>query len=150
MGRTSGFSIGLLARITDCKIQTIRYYEQIGLLPVPTRSSGGQRRYTSVQQRRLSFIRHARALGFPLPAIRSLLRLADCEEESCAEADRIASTQLHAIASRIALLESLREELERMLSECQGGHVGECRVIETIANHALCVHENHTVLRSWE
>lgn len=143
MPTTATMPIGRLAAATGCKAQTIRYYEQIGLLPEPPRTAGDQRRYGPEHRFRLSFIRHARELGFPLPAIRELLRLADHQESDCAEADRIASKQLDAVRRRIALLEGLREELERMLSECRGGRIGECRVIETIANHALCAHLNH-------
>jgi Predicted transcriptional regulators len=143
MPQASTIPIGRLAAATGCKVQTIRYYEQIGLLPEPPRSAGDQRRYSPEHQSRLAFIRHARELGFPLSAIRELLRLADQQESDCAEADRIASQQLDAVRRRIALLQGLREELERMLSECRGGRIGECRVIETIANHALCAHLNH-------
>jgi len=140
---TTGFPIGQLAADTGCKAQTIRYYEQIGLLPAPARTAGDQRRYGPQHRHRLAFIRHARELGFPLPAVRELLRLADHQEADCAEADRIASGQLEAVKRRISLLTGLREELERMVTECRGGRIGECRVIETIANHALCAQRHH-------
>src|SRR3546814_20582317 len=68
-------TIGTLARRTGTKVQTIRYYEQVGLMPEPGRSEGGQRRYGDAELDRLSFIRHARQLGFPLDAIRELLNL---------------------------------------------------------------------------
>ena len=144
MPQTATMPIGRLAAATGCKVQTIRYYEQVGLLPEPPRTAGDQRRYCALHQHRLTFVRHARELGFPLPAIRELLHLADQRESDCTEADRIASEQLAAVRRRIALLEGLREELERMLAECRGGRIGECRVIETIANHALCAHHSHT------
>ncbi len=145
MTRTSTIPIGRLAAATGCKVQTIRYYEQIGLLPAPARTAGDQRRYSDLHQHRLTFIRHARELGFPLPAIRELLRLADQQESDCAEADRIASEQLTAVLRRIELLEGLRGELERMVGVCRGGRIGECRVIDTIANHArYCQHQHAT------
>ena len=72
-----GFTIGRLSRSTGCKVQTIRFYEQIGLLPQPTRSEGNQRLYTEADADRLCFVRHCRELGFSLDAIRELLSLAD-------------------------------------------------------------------------
>ena len=70
-------TIGALGRKTGTKVQTIRYYEQIGLMPEPDRTEGGQRRYGDNEQDRLAFIRHARQLGFSLEAIRELLDLSD-------------------------------------------------------------------------
>ena len=83
-------TIGRAARAAGCKVQTIRYYEQIGLLPAPARSEGNQRLYETEDIRRLLFIRRARALGFPLPAIRDLLSLCDEPEQPCEAADAIA------------------------------------------------------------
>ena len=71
------FTIGDLARETGCKVQTIRYYEEIGLMPEPARTAGNQRRYGQRHVDRLAFIRHSRELGFPLDAIRELFSLAD-------------------------------------------------------------------------
>ena len=70
-----GYTIGHLARETGCKVQTIRYYEQIKLMPPPRRTQGNQRRYGPKHVERLAFIRHSRELGFPLDAIRDLLGL---------------------------------------------------------------------------
>ncbi len=78
-------AIGTLAKRTGTKVQTIRYYEQIGLLPEPGRTEGGQRRYGDEDLDRLAFIRHARQLGFTLEAIRELLDLSDNPSRSCAE-----------------------------------------------------------------
>jgi DNA-binding transcriptional MerR regulator len=75
-------SIGILAKRTGTKVQTIRYYEQIGLMPKPGRSDGGQRRYGNDELDRLAFIRHSRELGFSLEAIRELLDLSDRPERS--------------------------------------------------------------------
>ena len=135
--------IGKLAQAVGCKVQTIRYYEQIGLLPPPVRTAGGQRRYGEAHRQKLSFIRHARELGFPLPAIRELLALSHQQESDCARADRIARRQLEAVDRRIGMLMSLRCELERMLRHGHGNSIRECRVIATLADHALCGHEHH-------
>ncbi|MHA1566576.1 MAG: MerR family transcriptional regulator [Alphaproteobacteria bacterium] len=139
------FTIGLLARETGCKVQTIRYYEQIGLMPQPIRTAGNQRRYGPSHVARLAFIRHGRELGFPLDAIRVFLNLADDPERSCEAADRIARGQLQAVESRIVRLQALKLELERMIEQCRGGRIAECRVIEVLADHAECLHETHVV-----
>jgi len=83
-------TIGELARRSGYAVQTLRYYEQIGLMPKPPRSSGGQRRYGEDLQRRLLFIRHARDLGFEIEDIRSLLDLASRPDQPCASVDAIA------------------------------------------------------------
>ncbi len=132
------YSIGDLARACDAKVQTIRHYEKIGLLPPAARTEGGQRRYSQAHLERLKFIRHARELGFGLAQIRALLELADAPEQPCARADAIAREQLAQVESRIRRLEALRAELARMLRECRGGRVADCRVIEILADHELC------------
>ncbi|MEX1206566.1 MAG: MerR family transcriptional regulator, partial [Dongiaceae bacterium] len=70
-------TIGALSRRTGCKVETIRYYERIGLLPAPPRSAGGQRHYGEDGLKRLTFIRRGRELGFSLKELRGLLRLVD-------------------------------------------------------------------------
>jgi len=136
-------TIGGLARGTGCKVQTIRYYEQIGLMPEPLRTAGNQRRYGPAHVARLAFIRHGRELGFPLDAIREFLSLADEPDRPCEAADRIARAQLRAVESRIARLQALKLELERMIKQCSGGKVSECRVIEVLADHSKCVFDDH-------
>jgi Cu(I)-responsive transcriptional regulator len=132
-------SIGTLAKRTGAKVQTIRYYEQIGLLPEPDRSTGGQRRYRDEDLDRLAFIRHARQLGFTLEAIRELLDLSDNPGRSCADVDRIAHRQLRDVEERIARLEVLRKELKRMLGECSRDTVADCRVLEILRDHSACL-----------
>ena len=141
----TSLAIGDLARIAGCKVQTIRYYEQVGLLPKAGRTSGNQRIYGMVHAHRLAFIRHSRELGFPLDAIRQLLTLADNPNQSCATADQIARRQLEAVESRLARLKSLKTELTRMVAECKQGRVGDCHVIEVLADHthAKCVTDHH-------
>nr|WP_245218959.1 helix-turn-helix domain-containing protein [Rubellimicrobium aerolatum] len=127
-----------MGQATGTKVPTIRYYEQVGLLPRPERSSGNQRLYGRAAQGRLAFIRHARELGFPLDAIRELLSLQDRPDQPCAAADLIARRQLAAVEARLARLRSLKGELERMVAQCAHGTVADCRVIETLADHGLC------------
>lgn len=138
----NGLSIGALSRRTGCSIQTIRHYERIGVMPQPRRTGGNQRRYTAQHLDRLNFIRHARELGFSLEQIRELLTLADYPDQSCAEIDRIARTNLAAIESRLRRLELLRHELQRMASACRGGRVADCRVIRVLSRHDQC-HTEH-------
>lgn len=135
-------SIGKLSDSAGVKVPTIRYYEQIGLLPEAERSGGNQRLYSVAARDRLAFIRHARDLGFPLEAIRDLLSLSDHPEQSCAAADRIAQAQLVAVEGRIARLMALKSELERMVAQCAGGSVADCRVIECLGNHAYCTSDH--------
>ena len=138
-----GLSIGELSGRTGCKVQTIRYYEQIGLLPPPPRTEGRQRRYGPQAEQRLSFIRHARALGFDIESIRRLLELAGHPESPCAEIDRIAALQLRTVEEKINRLSRLRSELERMIHACGQGPVAECRVLETLADHEHCISTEH-------
>ena len=135
-------SIGKLAQATGVKVPTIRYYEQIGLLPEAGRSAGNQRLYGRDTQGRLAFIRHARELGFPLDAIRDLLSLSDRPDQPCAAVDDIARAQLKAVQARIGRLKALEAELHRMLDQCACGTIKDCRVIETLGDHALCAHEH--------
>ncbi|HKL45009.1 MAG TPA: helix-turn-helix domain-containing protein [Roseovarius sp.] len=133
------FTIGTLAKRTGTKVQTVRYYEQIGLLPEPERTEGRQRRYGEDDLDRLAFIRHARQLGFTLEAIRELLDLSDNPDHSCADVDRIAHRQLKEVEVRITRLEVLRKELKRMLGECSRDTVADCRVLEVLRDHAACL-----------
>lgn len=137
------YSIGQVARSANCKVQTIRYYEQIGILPAPARSEGNQRIYSQRHLERLSFIRHSRELGFSLEQIREILALVDDPTHSCEEVDRIASAHLTEVKSKIERLEEMRRELERMVSQCAGGTVTECRIIESLADHSLCLSDEH-------
>ena len=132
-------SIGTLAKRTGTKVQTIRYYEQIGLMPEPGRSEGGQRRYGDGELDRLAFIRHSRQLGFPLGAIRELLDLSDSPERSCAEVDAVAQRQLREVEARIARLDALRVELRRMIDECSNDRVAACRILEVLRDHEECL-----------
>ncbi|MFE3835522.1 MerR family transcriptional regulator [Pseudogemmobacter sonorensis] len=135
-------TIGKLGQAAGVKVPTIRYYEQIDLLPAPGRSLGNQRLYGAEVLDRLRFIRHARDLGFPLEAIRDLLSLSDRPDQSCAAADQIARTQLSAVRARIGRLRALEGELARMVAQCAHGTIADCRVIEVLGDHALCGHDH--------
>ena len=128
-----GAPIGKASARTGVKVPTIRYYEKIGLLQAPDRSNSNRRLYSEDEIRRLGFIRHARELGFEIVAIRQLLDLHDRPDQSCASVDAIAVDRLVEVRKRIAALRSLEAELERMLTSCSHGVVGECRVIEALS-----------------
>lgn len=136
-------TIGKLGQAAGVKVPTIRYYEQIGLLPEAERSAGNQRLYGRKALDRLAFIRHARELGFPLDAIRDLLSLSDRPDQPCAAADAIARAQLAAVEARIVRLAALKGELERMIVQCARGKIADCRVIETLGDHSLCHSDHH-------
>lgn len=139
------YSIGDLARVTGCKVQTIRYYEDVGLMPPAVRTAGNQRRYQRSHVERLAFIRHGRKLGFPLEAIRELLSLSDRPETPCDQVHDVAQSHLAGVERRIAALAALRDELKAMIRRYDTGNTGACRVIEVLADHshAHCLHDHH-------
>ncbi|SDB46733.1 MerR family transcriptional regulator [Belnapia rosea] len=126
-------SIGDLAKATGTQVETIRYYERIGLMPEPERSPGNYRVYDLAQLRRLSFIRRARDLGFPLDQVRALLGLSGDGARSCAGIDTIARRHLAEVERKIDDLTALRDELAGMIGRCGQGSVSDCRIIETLA-----------------
>ena len=132
------FSIGQLSKSTGVKVPTIRYYEEIGLLPPAERNAGNQRRYGQDGLEALGFIKHARDLGFALEDIKVLMGLDGHLGSDCAEADRIARSQLGNIRQRIARLERLAAELERISHLCDGGNGGECKVLTALGDHSQC------------
>lgn len=134
--------IGALSQVTGVKVPTIRFYEEIGLLPAPVRTHSNRRSYGPPHLQRLRFIRHARDLGFAVDDIRELLAMAAEPQASCDRADSIAQRHLGEVERRIAQLESLRTELQRMIGECRHGRVADCRVIESLADHGHCLHDH--------
>lgn len=139
----SGMPIGEVAKQSGVKVPTIRYYEQVGLLPAPARTCTNRRLYGATDLRRVTFIRHARELGFELDAIRTLLALQDEPNQSCESADIITRDRLADVEQRIRSLTALKTELELMLEGCRQGRVAECRVIEVLADHGKCANPQH-------
>ncbi|WP_237155030.1 MerR family transcriptional regulator [Oryzibacter oryziterrae] len=138
-----GLSIGEAARQSGVKVPTIRFYEQIGLLPTPPRTDGNRRLYQDDDVRRLAFIRHSRELGFDIEAIRTLLTLQDNPNQSCERADLIARERLREVEERIERLMALKQELQAMIDNCSHGALSECRVICNLADHGNCIHHHH-------
>lgn len=126
-------TIGQLANGTNTKVETIRYYERIGLLPAPARTAGNYRSYRGEHLNRLSFIRRARDLGFSLSQIRGLLGLADQRDRSCSSVDVIAREHLAEVDRKVADLIALRRELDSIINQCGHSTIAECRIIEALS-----------------
>ncbi len=129
-------NIGELASATDTKAETIRYYERIGLLPEPPRTTGNYRDYSLQHVGRLAFIRRARDLGFSIQQIRALFDLADQKDRSCEAVDVIAREHLADVKRKLADLTALRRELESVIGQCRHGTIAECRILEALAPDA--------------
>ncbi|MDE2229460.1 MAG: helix-turn-helix domain-containing protein [Alphaproteobacteria bacterium] len=123
---------GALAACTGCNLETIRYYERIGLLPSPPRSAAGYRLYGADLLKRLNFIRRSRELGFTLAEIRGLLRLVDGRKFTCAQVEKLARDHVHEIRRKIADLKKYERVLETMAAQCGGGTVPECPIIDAL------------------
>ncbi|MGY3488218.1 DNA-binding transcriptional MerR regulator [Bradyrhizobium sp. USDA 4011] len=130
-------TIGQLGRATDTKIETIRYYEKIGLLPEPSRTTGNYRSYAAEHLRRLGFIRRTRELGFSIEEVRELLKLAAHGERPCEEVDQLVARHLETTERKIKALRRLRRELRDTLASCKGGRIAECRVVQALAPAAV-------------
>lgn len=136
-------SIGKASRICGVKVPTIRYYEQIGLLPAPPRSESNRRIFDPSDLRRLAFIRHARELGFEIDSIQTLLTLQDDPHQPCGKADAIARARMAEVQQRIDSLTALKAELGVMIDSCSHGRVADCRVIDVLSDDSHCVSARH-------
>jgi MerR family mercuric resistance operon transcriptional regulator len=129
-------AIGALSERTGVNIETIRYYERIGLLPAPPRSSGRHRLYGEPYRRRLTFIRRARELGFSLEEIRALLGLGGAHNLTCREVSALTRHHIEAIRTKIRDLKRLERTLSHLAAQCHGDDVPECPILETLGNAA--------------
>lgn len=130
-------TIGKLSKATAVNVETIRYYERIGLLAAASRTDAGYRTFSEQDAARLRFIKRGRELGFSLEEIRTLVEFADQPAQSCSDVDRLVQIHLVEVRQRIADLQRLEAELQR-LAGCRESSVRECRIIETLtaAAHA--------------
>jgi MerR family mercuric resistance operon transcriptional regulator len=127
-------AIGELSRRTQCNIETIRYYERIGLLPQPRRTKGRSRRYASDDVARLRFIRRARQLGFTLDEVRGLIKLGEADADHvCAAARKLATAHVADILAKIADLQKMERVLSAAMCECGPGQRRRCPVIEVLS-----------------
>ena len=131
--RAEPLLIGKLSERTGVNIETIRYYERIELLPTPARTAGRHRAYDGRHVQRLSFIRRSRELGFSLDDIRTLLRVADRGDMTCATAQGVTHQHLDAVRGKIASLKRLERALKDMAATCQPGNQASCPIIEALS-----------------
>lgn len=123
---------GTLAKRFGCHLETLRYYEKIGLIPPPSRTAGGHRLYQIDDQRRLRFILRGRELGFSIAELRGLLSLVDSHDYTCGDIFDLTIDHLASIRRKISDLKRLERTLARISSQCSGGAVPECPVIDAL------------------
>ena len=126
--------IGELARMAECRIETIRYYEQQGLVPASVRSDGNYRLYGNEHVERLRFIRHCRSLDMTLDSVRLLLRFRDAPEENCGPVDALLDEHIGHVADRIAQLKLLEAQLRDLRGQCRSAKASkDCRILQTLS-----------------
>ena len=130
--RANGLTIGGLSQLTGVNIETIRYYEKIKVLPVPSRAANGRRMYGPMEHRILAFVRRSRELGFSLDEVRALLRLGGPEKASCREVREIAAHHLDDIRAKMADLRKLERLLTKTVAQCTGTTAPECPVLDIL------------------
>ncbi|ARN23396.1 MerR family transcriptional regulator [Piscinibacter gummiphilus] len=134
---TAKLSIGFVARQTGCTVPTIRYYEEIGLLPPAGRTESGQRHYDDATVRRLAFIRRCRDFGFSIEQVRELVGLVDQPDRPCVEARDIAAGHLAQVRRKLDELKALEASLAGFVVSCDtacgGGAAVDCTILEALA-----------------
>lgn len=129
--------IGNLAQTLGMEVDTIRYYEKIGLLPAPAREDNGYRRYGDTHVERLAFIRHCRALDMPLEAIQRLLAFTDHPERDCGNINELIDNQLARVQSRLQSMQALEQQLLTLRARCGESHpAGECGILQELVSAA--------------
>lgn len=130
-------SIGLVARRTGATVPTIRYYEEIGLLPPASRTESGQRSFDTATVRRIAFIRRCRDFGFSIEQVRELVGLVDQPDRPCLEVRDIAAVHLQQVRRKLDDLKALEASLNAFVcsceSACAGGSALDCTILEELA-----------------
>ncbi|WP_282183685.1 Cd(II)/Pb(II)-responsive transcriptional regulator [Herbaspirillum sp. ST 5-3] len=135
----AALKIGELSKLTGCQVETIRFYEQEGLLPEPARSQSNYRLYGDAHVERLQFIRHCRSLDMTLDDVRTLLRLRDAPNESCGEVNAMLDRHIEQVSRRIAELKALQQQLKTLRRQCQTGHVvKDCGILQGLTHAGTC------------
>lgn len=138
MNPTLSISIGVLAQQTGCTVPTIRYYEEIGLLPAGPRTEAGRRFYGEATVRRLTFVRRCRDFGFSIEQVRELVGLVDEPDRPCAEVREIAAKHLKALREKLSELQALEASLTNFVGSCDaacaGGSVVDCTILEDLVS----------------
>jgi MerR family mercuric resistance operon transcriptional regulator len=125
-------TIGKLAEATGVNLETVRYYERIGIMPRPARTRGGHRSYEPEHIKWLNFIRRGRELGFTLKEVRELLRLVETRRYTCAQVQKIAVRHIADIRQKRADLRRLERALAGMAARCDGGRLPYCPIIDVL------------------
>ena len=133
--RAEAHTIGEVAALSGVRVETIRYFERIGLLAPSERTQGGHRLFSAADLARLSFIRRAREMGFSQGEVRALLSLSSGELTSCGDVKALAENHLTVIRAKIRDLKRLEQSLSSTVAQCSGGKVPTCPVIEAIAHN---------------
>ena len=129
-----GMRIGELAKRADCAVETIRYYERIGLLSSPGRSGGNYRLYDESQFEQLSFIRRCRSLDMAHEEIRALMNVRAAPEEDCTAANLLLDEHIGHVAKRIKKLKALQAELQDLRRLCLRPHAAkDCRILKELS-----------------
>jgi MerR family mercuric resistance operon transcriptional regulator len=132
MDGTARIAIGTLAKHTGTNVETIRYYERMGLWTAPSRSAGGYRLYGTEHLKRLNFVRRARQLGFSVGEVRTLLRLADERKRPCSEVRVVAEAHLSDVRNKIADLRTMERVLKETVVRCADGAGSHCPLIDAL------------------
>ncbi|MFZ5692836.1 MAG: MerR family transcriptional regulator [Pseudomonadota bacterium] len=136
----AGLKIGDLAELTGTNTPTVRYYEEIGLLPRPDRQEGNQRRYGDEDVRRLTFIRRCRDFGFSIDQVRTLTSLVQDRNRSCFEARDLARAHLKEVRAKLKELRELEKSISGFVESCTvacaGGPGPDCVILEDLGNAA--------------
>lgn len=122
-----------LARRTGCNLETIRYYESVGLMPDPPRSPAGHRRYGASHVERLRFIMRARELGFAMEEIRGLLAMVDRGSHTCAEVEKMGRRHLDVVRAKIRDLQGIEAVLAETIARCTGAGAPECPLLDVLS-----------------
>lgn len=124
--------IGELAEQTGCQVETIRYYERVGVLPAPQRGQNNYRRYGEPHRRRLRFVRRCRDLGFSLDEVRTLLGMIDGGTKNCTKVEALGRGHLEAVREKIADLRQMESRLNELVARCHGGNTPDCSFLEAL------------------
>ena len=130
--KTRGYGIGEMSRETGVNIETVRYYERIGIMPKPDRTEGGNRQYNHDQLKRLHFVKRSRELGFNLEEVHALLKLVDRKDFTCGEVHSLTIDHLSTVKRKLADLKRLERALKSMAAECSQGDVPDCPIIDEL------------------
>jgi MerR family mercuric resistance operon transcriptional regulator len=128
------FTIGQIAQQAKCKVETVHYYEKIGLMPEPPRTEGGHRIYLLGDIKRLNFIRRSRELGFSIEQVKNLLKFIDEPNHYCGEVKAMATLQAREVQQKITDLQRLHIALNEMIIQCNGKEfsIDDCPIIDAL------------------